>query len=373
MKFLYKFTLDIFATSYLAGWVCHRFTPQKNLTLLIKEDDTILGECVANLLREDVKNQNLHPTGHCGFSFQLPTSYTNSKKKGVLSLIVKESNTLLATIAPHMQGQVLQAKVGVWNRFTQKLGVKHKKNKIFFMHIPKTAGTSFNSFARSLYKPKEILTHIEAYDHSTFHQIAADYRFISGHLRMDSVHNYFNGADFQLYTLVREPYAQLHSHLNWLRGIGANPESDFYKAHHGLFKDLADQFGDKTSLTNDTLQIIVDNISGVLSKLLDNNQSRHFLSSDPEVISENHWGEIQDNLNLFTLAGTTKNYAKFREDFCFLNSFEKPKQTTPLNASKYTPLYDYNNQTTQEIVHPLVTMDLQLYKLVQKQNTLLPQ
>lgn len=237
------------------------------------------------------------------------------------------------------------------------------------MHIPKTAGTSFNSFARSLYNSEEILTHIEAYDHSTFRKIADNYQFISGHLRMDSVHNNFNGTDFQLYTLVREPYAQLHSHLNWLRGIGANPESDFYKAHHGLFKDLADQFGDKTSLTNDTLQIIVDNISGVLAKLLDNNQSRHFLSSDPEIISENHWQEIQDNLNLFTLAGTTKNYTKFREDFCVLNSFEKPEQATPLNVSKHTPLYDYNDQTIREIVHPLVGMDLQLYKRIQEQQT----
>lgn len=237
------------------------------------------------------------------------------------------------------------------------------------MHIPKTAGTSFNSFARSLYNSEEILTHIEAYDHSTFPQIAKNYQFISGHLRMDSVHNYFNATEFQLYTLVREPYAQVHSHLNWLRGIGANPESDFYKAHHGLFKDLGDQFGDKTSLTNDALQIIVDNISGILRKLLDNNQSRYFLSSDPEVISKKDWGEIQDNLNLFTLLGTTKDYAKFQKDFCFLNSFDKSQEVTPLNASKYTRLYDYNDQKTQEIVRPLVAIDLQLYKLVQEQHT----
>lgn len=373
MKFLYKFTLDIFSTSYLAGWVCHRLTPQKNITLLIKEGDKVLGECRANLLREDVKNQNLHPTGHCGFSFALPTSYTNSTQKGALSLIVKESKTLLDTIAPNMQGQVLQPKRRFWNRFRQRPGAKRKNNKVFFMHIPKTAGTSFNSFARSLYNSEEILTHIEAYDHSTFPQIAENYQFISGHLRMDSVHKYFNNTNFLLYTLVREPYAQLHSHLNWLRGIGSNPESDFYKAHHGLFKGLSDQFGETTHLTHDALQNIVDNISGVLSKLLDNNQSRHFLSSDPEVIRENDWSEIQDNLTLFTLAGTTKNYTQFREDFCFLNSFEKPKTTTTLNVSKYTPLYDYNDQKTQEIVHPLVAIDLQLYKLIQEQPTILPQ
>lgn len=369
MKFLYKFTLDIFSTSYLAGWVCHRFTPLKNITLLIKEGDAILGQCRANLLREDVKNQHLHPTGYCGFSFQLPRSYTDKEQKGVLSLIEQESGTLLGSITPAMQGQVLQSRSGLWNRLRKMLDSRHKNNKIFFMHIPKTAGTSFNSFARSLYKPDEILTHIEAYDHATFHDIASNYQFISGHLRMDSVHTYFSGSNFQLYTLVREPYAQLHSHLNWLRGIGANPESDFYKAHHGLFKDLADQFGDKASLTNETLQTIVDNISGVLAKLLDNNQSRHFLSSDPESIHKSHWEEIQDNLKLFTLAGTTKEYTQFREDFCCMNSFAKPEQTTPLNTSKYSPLYNYNDPKIQEIVHPLVFMDLQLYTQVQEQDT----
>ena len=366
MRFLYQYSIDVFSTSYLSGWVRHRFNAKNAVTLLIKEGDTILGECVANMLREDVRAQRLHPTGLCGFSFQLPKRYVGAEQKGILSIIVKKSGVVLDTIGPHLLGQVLQPKVRFWNRFKPESSPNIKKPTTFFMHIPKTAGTSFNSFARTLYNPREIITHIEAYDQSEFSQIADNYRFISGHLRMDSIKNYFTGANINLYTLIREPYAHLHSHLNWLRGIGSDPESAFYKTHHGLLKDVADQFGGTSKLTNQELQQIVDSISGVLNKLLDNCQSRYFLTTDPDKISKEDWREIKSNVQLFTLVGTTEQYREYRKVFCSHHYFDEPQTEKPLNASKFSQLYDHTDPTTREIVQSLVAIDIELYKEVRK-------
>jgi hypothetical protein len=139
------------------------------------------------MLREDVKAQNLHPSGLCGFSFTFPSYYNPSTTNTPISIIVKESETKLAILDPNIMGTVLQPRVKLWQRFKLPHSFKKHRNSVFFMHIPKTAGTSFNSFARKVYKPTEVLTHIEAYDASTFPQIAQDYLFISGHLRMDSI------------------------------------------------------------------------------------------------------------------------------------------------------------------------------------------
>ena len=318
------------------------------------------------MLREDVKAQKLHPTGLCGFSFEIPERYTLSKHKGPLSIVIKESGIVLQTIAPHLLGHIVLSRGTILHRLTHRRRSRNKK--VFFMHIPKTAGTSFNSFARHLYQPAEIITHIEAYDQSAFPQIAATYNFISGHLRMDTIQHYFSNSGLELYTLIREPFAHLHSHLNWLRGIGADPKSAFYKSHHGLFKNLADQFGGKSSLTGPELQHMVDELSGVLGKLLDNNQSRYFLTTDPEKVHGEDWDEIKDNLEQFTLTGTTDQYATFKGNFCAYNLFDAPKEDKPLNTSKFSQLYDHRDPAIREIVYPLVALDVQLYEHVQQRN-----
>lgn len=368
MNLRYQYSIDVFSSSYLSGWVRHRFNAKDSLTLIIKAEDTILGECVANMLREDVRAQRLHPTGLCGFSFQLPISYIASESKDAISIIVKDSGVLLDTIGPHLLGQVLQPKLNFWNRFKLFVQPTSKRSTTFFMHIPKTAGTSFNSFACSLYNSHETITHIEAFDRTAYTQIANNYKFISGHLRVDSIKNYFTHKDIKLYTLIREPYAHLHSHLNWLRKIGSNPDSDFYKAHHGLLKNLANQFGDTSKLTHLELQAIVDNMTGLLSKFLDNYQSRHFLATDPEKIGTEHWEEIKSNIKIFTLIGRTEQYAAYKKEFCSHNYFSEPLTTKPLNKSNFSQLYDHTDPTTREIVQSLVSIDLQLYDEVQKIN-----
>ncbi|MFT5700039.1 MAG: hypothetical protein ACI8ZB_002910 [Desulforhopalus sp.] len=364
MRFLYKFSIDVFCQSYISGWIFHRFNTGKSLHIVFKEGDTVLGECSTSLSREDVKSKDIHPTGLCGFSFSLPASYAESEKRGEITLTIRESGVILCKLDPQYMGQIVQVKTQFWHRFKQRS--QQNKDTIFFMHIPKTAGTSFNSFAGSLYKPDEIITHIEAFDQTSYPEIAERYRFISGHLRMDTIKMFFSGPDIQLYTLIREPYGQLHSHLNWLRGIGADRGSAFYQAHHGLFKDLADDFGDKTELNHQTLQNIVDNISGVLKKLVDNNQSRHFLTGDPTTVTNKDFAEIRDNVKLFTMVGTTKEYSLFQKDFCEMNSFPPPAAVKSLNSSRFTQLYDHTDPVTREIVTPLVAFDLQLYALARQ-------
>ena len=367
MRYLYKFSIDVFSKSYISGWVFHRFQTGKSLDIIFKVGDKVLGECSATLLREDIKSKNIHPTGSCGFSFSLPASYLEADKRGEITLTIKDSGVVLTRLASKYLGQVVEVEKTFWYRLIQR--VRKKKNNVFFMHIPKTAGTSFNSFAGSLYRPEEIITHIEAFDQTAYPNIAAQYRFVSGHLRVDTIHNFFSDPGIQLYTLIREPYSQLHSHLNWLRGIGADRKSTFYQMHNALFKDLADDFGDKTELNHQALQNIVDNISGVLKKLVDNNQSRYFLRGDPDTVTEKDFSEIRDNVKLFTLVGTTKDYHLFQKCFCKINSFPQPVAVKPLNRSRFSQLYDHTDPVTQEIMKPLVSYDLRLYAIAQRDKS----
>ena len=364
MNLQYKFSIDTFSPILISGWCFYRLYKSKPVTLVFTQDKTVLGECVANLLREDVKAQKLHPSGLCGFSFFLPESFQSSKSDDV-TISIKESTAKLYVLKKEYVGRVIpdpQNFLGRIRRWIHRQ--KDSKKRVFFMHIPKTAGTSFNSFARSLYNPDEILTHIESFHRSEYPAIANNYSFISGHLQLSEIKEFFPHSEFQLYSLIREPYSHLHSHLNWLRSIGADKNGPLYLAQHQLFKDLTAEFGKKSQLDYDNLQKIVDNLTGVLRKSVDNSQIRYFLDNTPEIVDISCFDRAKEDLALFKSVGLTAKYSLFRETFCKDNSFVTPKTAHSLNKSRFTPLYDHRDPLNREIVHPLVKVDLLLYHLV---------
>lgn len=366
MTFLYRFSIDVFSPSVISGWCYHRLLKVREVTLVFSSGSRVLGECVANLFREDLLAQHLHPNGRCGFSFAIPETLHSAQSEDI-TISIKESGTRLIVVKRTLMGRVVPRQTPLAAQAVRWLRRQmNRRQKVFFMHIPKTAGTSFNSLAGTLYRSGDILTHIESYSRDDFPEIAAKYTFISGHLRIGEVKTFFPSDHFQLYALIREPYAHLHSHFNWLRSIGADKNSAFYKTHHHLFKDIADQFGTRSSLCLDDLQTIVDNLTGVLREIVDNSQTRHFLDNSPEEISASDCSEAIKNLNLFKRVGLTERYSHFENSFCLDNGFHCKPNSTPLNRSKFSQLYDHKNPATREILLPLVHTDLQLYNYVQK-------
>lgn len=86
---------------------------------------------------------------------------------------------------------------------------------IFFMHIPKTAGSSVNRLFTESLGPEAVRTHIESAQRSP--DLFAKRRFVSGHFRYTEFRRYCDSGDFFVMTLLRDPVDHLRSHLNWVR------------------------------------------------------------------------------------------------------------------------------------------------------------
>jgi hypothetical protein len=94
--------------------------------------------------------------------------------------------------------------------------------KIFFMRIAKTAGSAFNLFLKKNFVGE---AHCERYlipNTNKFSKIehlkSLDY--VSGHLRLPVFQeNNFSNKEYFLLAFLREPVAQLISHLNWVMHI----------------------------------------------------------------------------------------------------------------------------------------------------------
>lgn len=363
----YKYAIDVFSSRYISGWCFHRFDKNKPLILEFKSGTILLGECQADVLREDLQKQALHPSGLCGFSFVFPDQarLTREEETDDISISIKDSRHVLCVLDKKLADKVAGRATHPFSRIKQRLSMTPASfDKVLFMHIPKTAGTTFNTFAKSSYPPNRAMTHIEFFAESDYAQIARDNYFISGHLNIGQLQQSFSFDQFKVYTLMREPYAQLHSHINWLRGIARDKNSAFYQSHHGLFKTISESFIEKETLTADDLRAIVSNLSGVLMKLLDNNQTRYFQAEECTIIEHQHLIAAEKNLSNFENIGTTERYEQFRQIFCDRHHFRYTPGEHSFNSSQYAPLYDHQNALNQEILRPLVKHDLALYQKV---------
>jgi hypothetical protein len=144
--------------------------------------------------------------------------------------------------------------------------------------------------------------------------------------------------------------------------IGADRESAFYQSHHELFKSIANDISRKERLSYDDLQHIVENLDGVLRKLLDNNQTHYFLSEECEEVEAQHLEEALENLEMFDLIGTAEHCAQFKTSFCEVHNIEMIESNRTLNRAPYGALYDIEDARNRKILLPLVEKDLALYQ-----------
>lgn len=67
--------LDLCGPELVEGWIIWLSQPQRKMRLQVFLGDQLLGECVADLFRQDLCDAGLGD-GHCAFSFRVPGELT---------------------------------------------------------------------------------------------------------------------------------------------------------------------------------------------------------------------------------------------------------------------------------------------------------
>ena len=93
----------------------------------------------------------------------------------------------------------------------------HKK-PLFFVHIPKTSGSSWNSALAAAYGAENFHKHAEwalpGLLDASKPTIQAD--GVSGHIPVNKWRHYTGATAYGLITVLRDPWARLVSHINWI-------------------------------------------------------------------------------------------------------------------------------------------------------------
>jgi hypothetical protein len=180
--------------------------------------------------------------------------------------------------------------------------------KIFFIHIAKTAGSSFNAFLRRNLNGE---AHCEQYfvpgsclrfQPSYINQLKA-FDYISGHIKLDAFFtNDFIRENYCLATFLREPMSHLISHLNWLIRI-YELDSDFFSAHPTEVKEASIRLRNADLYDAQTLMSLLQ--EPYFRVAFSNSQSRYFANC-PEIVGSEF---IIEKMAKLDAIGITERYA----------------------------------------------------------------
>ena len=192
---MFRGLVDSVAPREVVGWAALEGCDEPLLARLIVDDQPV-AEMLASELRPGTRREGWHPTGRCGFRFRL-ASADISQSSAVRVLVGQDKEQLASnpwTFGVASKPAADQATEG--------------KGKLFFMHIPKTAGSALNELICGRDEAFRTVTHIENKDWWNNPALADDHDFLSGHVRIAQAAARFDLADFLRVTLLREPFAQ---------------------------------------------------------------------------------------------------------------------------------------------------------------------
>ena len=339
--------VDVINSDRITGWCFNNEDPQTAVTMVFYADERRLGETLAERPRPDLKAVGFHPTGNCGFEFTLPDDVDLSA---------------YANLTIRVDGAT--GPVKTYNTRSIQRVFRTGSKRIFFMHVPKTAGTSFNTFAETVFPEGSTAIHIESLDPAQYPGLAESRSYLAGHLPLRDIKTGFDLTHFDLITILREPWSHLHSHLNWVKNIGADPQSDFFRAHSTETRELALLLNRLDFNRPENLDLLVDGICGDLTSLFDNHQTRYFLDYRRTRVSQEDVAMASDELRHFKLVGKTEQYREFIERFCDAYGIDLGESTQQLNVARGQKIFDYSQPEVRDRLMPFVKYDLQLYDLI---------
>lgn len=330
------------ADKKISGWA---FDTQKSdvpVVIEIYSEKGLIGETTANLFRHDLKEKGIHPTGECGFAIESDQLALNDVYK--IRTIEKDSRVELNNSPQYYKKNI---------RFP----------KVFFMHIAKTAGTSFNEYIKNFLEPEDYLLHFESKvrEGDIDPAILCQKKYISAHINIHHVSSIFNLEDYKKLTLLREPVSHLLSHLTWVRSISDDTNSVFFKEHPNHIKELSLQLKAINFNSKKEIQLFIENIDSTALVLFDNCQIRYLRNDYNKYVNEDSLNAAISVLSRFDLVGITEQYYRFLELMCLSFSLPFISQSTRYNVkTKVSDLSSQNNVLVAAL-SPLYEKDQKLY------------
>jgi hypothetical protein len=227
------------------------------------------------------------------------------------------------------------------------------KFRLFYVHTPKTAGSSLNEYFKKIF-PNHA-THIEG-------QLARketfkldNYDFASGHIGLNRAERILNDNWIKLITL-REPYSFVISHLCWIRLLADSDQVDRFKRHPPIIQKVSKKMSEYDFSDAEQISEFIIWLDGIDYNYLHNTQT-FYLDFDKRIDA------ALEALDRVEFVGTMERVDEFLGmiNNCLNLGYEYSK--TPrenVNSRKYG--LDINNDKIRAALYPLINKDILVYE-----------
>jgi hypothetical protein len=239
------------------------------------------------------------------------------------------------------------------------------RQRLFFLHIPKTAGTAIVDTLSQFFPNELRANYIEGLDPEQRPQLG-DKRFISGHLFFEEIKRLPFVTRFCLIVLLREPYARLASHLRFMDRY-TTPE---FRGNYELMPEYLKHVVNRVSKTDfenpESLVYFFSNLSPWSRIAFDNSQVR-FLVDDPgpdlvgRALNDGVVDDAIQRLLAFDHVGTTENLDAFVSQIVKAFGFDPNFQVMRSNVALGGRPIDYLDPRIRDVMYDFVRYDCKLF------------
>jgi hypothetical protein len=228
---------------------------------------------------------------------------------------------------------------------------------IVYIHVPKTAGSTVKTILGLCTQRGHGNIEYIINDRAAFLNVARDSERIAGHIQRDTVAERLTwlGRPIEYFSCVREPVAQLVSHLNFT--FERYSKSNYYDLH-SLEQQRFDASVVLTDFSNPTA--VMNLLLGDAFEYL-NSQSRHVLGCDFADISDN---EIARRLATYTYVASEYDLPKLYRAFGFLQLPEGVDEIRENVSKRHFDAQVFDSPQLREFLAHHHKHDLRLYAAV---------
>ena len=239
-------------------------------------------------------------------------------------------------------------------------GVEGKN--IFYLHIPKTAGSAINKLFVSGYGDDKALTHIESKDlfgKKESKKEVSGYKYLSGHIPYPRVQLNIDLCRWASICTFRRPEEQLASHFSWVRLLAEPGHEDRLGQHTASIRKIVSYMKDVDLSSPDQIAGLIEWLEGNKFYLFHNAQTRYLCGGNAgRGIEPKLLHMALDNLDAIDFVGIVERMDEFI--LMLAHVFQLGVDESSLakeNSNSERFGLDLSNKETRKVVEPLIAYD----------------